>query len=208
MRYEVRVIGSAGQGSILAAVVLATAAAEEGLWAAQTATYGAAMRSGVSLGDVVISDKPIDFPKTTELDAVIIQSQEAYDDMIKGKPVRLDPECSEADADILVNVKPGALVIVDEDLVQCDLDCNMYRVVSAPIARTAAEVLGRRQVMNIVALGVFQVATTLQFDGKPLISEESFLRAIEKSVPARFIDLNKNAFMEGVKIGKAALQKA
>jgi len=207
MRYEVRVIGSAGQGSILAAVVLATAAAEEGLWATQTATYGAAMRSGVSLGDVVISDNLIDFPKTTNLDAVIIQSQEAYDDMIKGKPVRLDPECSENDADVLVNVKPGALVIVDADLVQCDLDANMYRIVSAPIARTAAEVLGRRQVMNIVALGVFQVATSLQFDGKPLISEESFIKAIEKSVPARFVELNKNAFKEGVKIGKEAIAK-
>ena len=62
--------------------------------------------------------------------------------------------------------------------------------------------------MNIVALGVFQVATTIQFDGKPLISEDSFLKAIEKSVPARFIDLNKKAFLEGVKIGQQALQKA
>ncbi len=207
MRYEVRIIGSAGQGSILAGVVLATAAAEEGLWATQTATYGAAMRSGVSMGDVVISDKQIDFPKTTDLDAVVIQSQEAYDDMVKGKPIRLDPECSEADADVLVNVKPGALVIVDSDLVQCDLDCNVYRVVSAPIARTAAEVLGRRQVMNIVALGVFQVATKLQFNGKPLISEDSFLKAIEKSVPARFIELNKKAFEEGIKIGTESLER-
>ena len=208
MRYEVRVIGSAGQGSILAAVVLANAAAEEGLNATQTATYGAAMRSGVSLGDVVISDEPIDFPKTFNLDAVIIQSQEAYDDMVKRNPVKFDPECDEQDADILVNVKPGGLVIVDEDLVQCNVDCNMYRIVSAPIARTAAEVLGRRQVMNILALGVFQVASSLQFDGKPLISEESFLKAIEKNVPSRFIDLNKQAFLEGVKLGKAAIQKA
>lgn len=205
MRYEVRVIGSAGQGSILAAVVLATSAAVEGLWATQTATYGAAMRSGVSLGDVIISDRIIDFPKATNLDAVIIQSQEAYDDMVKGKPVRLDPECSEQDADVLINVKPGALVIVDADLVQCDLDANMYRIVSAPIARTAAEVLGRRQVMNIVALGVFQVATSLHFDGKPLISEDSFLKGIEKSVPSRFVELNKKAFAEGVRLGKEAL---
>jgi 2-oxoglutarate ferredoxin oxidoreductase subunit gamma len=194
MRYEVRIIGSAGQGSILAAVVLATAAAEEGLYATQTAIYGAAMRSGVSLGDVVISDAPIDFPKPTLLDAVVIQSQEAYEDMFKdGK---------------LKNTKEEALVIVDKDLVECTLDENTYKVVSAPIARTAAEVLGRRQVMNIVALGVFQVATSVQFDGKALISEESFLKAIEKSVPARFIDLNKKAFLEGVKIGQQALQKA
>ena len=206
MRYEVRVIGSAGQGSILAAVVLANAAAEEGLNATQTATYGAAMRSGVSLGDVVVSNEPIDFPKTFNLDAVIIQSQEAYDDMVKRNPVKFDPESQ--DTDILLNVKSGGLIIVDEDLVQCNVDHDMYRVVSAPIARTATEVLGKRQVMNILALGVFQVASSLQFDGKPLISEESFLKAIEKNVPSRFIDLNRRAFLEGVKLGKSALQKA
>jgi 2-oxoglutarate ferredoxin oxidoreductase subunit gamma len=190
MRYEVRVIGSAGQGSILAAVVLATAAAKEGLWATQTAIYGAAMRSGVSLGDVVISDAQIDFPKPTTLDAVIIQSQEAYDDIVKDGKVK--------------GLKEGGLVIVDKDLVECKLSPEQYKIVSAPIARTAAETLGKRQVMNIVALGVFQVAVKSHL-GRELISKESFLSAIESSVPKRFIDLNKKAFEEGVKIGEEAL---
>ena len=61
--------------------------------------------------------------------------------------------------------------------------------------------------MNIVALGVFQVVNSLQFEGKSLISEESFIKAVEKNVPSRFVDLNKNAFLEGVKLGKAAIQK-
>jgi 2-oxoglutarate ferredoxin oxidoreductase subunit gamma len=197
MRYEVRVIGSAGQGSILAAVVLANAAAEEGLNATQTATYGAAMRSGVSLGDVVISDEPIDFPKVFNIDTVIFQSQEAYEDMAK----------KGGQGDILKGVKDGALVIVDSDLVTPNLEEGRYKVIAAPIARTATEVLGRRQVMNIVALGVFQVVNSLQFEGKSLISEESFIKAVEKNVPSRFVDLNKNAFLEGVKLGKAAIQK-
>ncbi len=201
MRYEIRVIGSAGQGSILAAVVLATAAVEDNLYATETATYGAAMRSGVSMGDVVVSDEPIDFPKVFNLDAAIIQSQEAYDDMVKGKPVRLDPECGENATDVITMMKEGGLIVTDLDLVQCDLDSAFYRVVAAPIARTATEVLGRRQVMNIVALGVFQVASGL-------ISQDAFLKAIEKAVPARFIDLNKKAFLEGVKIGEEALKKA
>ena len=201
MRYEIRVIGSAGQGSILAAVVLATAAVEDNLYAAETATYGAAMRSGVSMGDVVVSDEPIDFPKVFNLDAAIIQSQEAYDDMVKGKPVRLDPECGENATDVITMMKEGGLIVTDLDLVQCDLDSASYRVVAAPIARTATEVLGRRQVMNIVALGVFQVASGL-------ISQEAFLKAIEKAVPKRFIELNKKAFLEGVKIGKEALERA
>ena len=93
------------------------------------------------------------------------------------------------------------MIVTDLDLVQCDLDSASYRVVAAPFARTATVVLGRRQVMNIVALGVFQVASGL-------ISQEAFLKAIEKAVPERFIELNKKAFLEGVKIGKEALERA
>ncbi|WP_456426985.1 2-oxoacid:acceptor oxidoreductase family protein [Desulfurobacterium sp.] len=204
MRYEIRVIGSAGQGSLLAAYVLAAAAVQEGYHVTQTATYGAAMRSGTSMGDVVISNEPIDFPKVFNLDAVVIQSQEAYDEMVGGKPVRLDPECGEKDADVLVNVKDGAIVVFDIDLVQCDLDANRYRLIAAPIARTATEVVGKRQTMNIVALGVLQVA--LESSECP-ISEESFIKAIEKAVPSRFVELNKKAFAEGVKIGKEALNR-
>jgi 2-oxoglutarate ferredoxin oxidoreductase subunit gamma len=192
MRYEVRIIGSAGQGSILASVVLATASAEEGLYATQTATYGAAMRSGVSHGDVVISDGPIDFPKTTDLNAVIVQSQEAYEHMA----------LSSNQHDRLSATREGAVVIVDKDLVSWNLP-ETYRVIPAPMARVAAEGLGRRQVMNIVALGVLQVATGIHF-GKPLISEDAFLRAIAKSVPSRFVELNKKAFLEGVRLAREA----
>ncbi len=184
-RYESRVIGSAGQGSLLAAYVLATAAAEEGYHVTQTASYGAAMRSGVSMGDVVLADAPIDFPKVFNLDAIIIQSQEAYEKMREGDGLKM--------------TKDGALIIVDSDLVNWDLPEGKYRVVKAPIAKTATDVVGKRQTMNIVALGVFQVAS----DG--LISKESFLKAVEKAVPKKFVELNKKAFEEGVRIGAEVL---
>jgi 2-oxoglutarate ferredoxin oxidoreductase subunit gamma len=193
VRQEIRVIGSAGQGSILAAVVLASAAAEAGMFATQTASYGAAMRSGVSMGDVVISDKPIDYPKALNLNIVVIQSQEAYDNMIDGKPVRLDPQCGESDADTLAEVRIGGTVIADKDLVRCDLLSERYNIVLAPISRTATETIGKKQVANMVALGVLRKATNI-------LSEEAFLKAIEKSVPERFIDINKKAFLAGERL--------
>ncbi|SNR59279.1 2-oxoacid:acceptor oxidoreductase family protein [Desulfurobacterium atlanticum] len=203
MRYEIRVIGSAGQGSLLAAYVLAQAGVEDGYHVTQTATYGAAMRSGTSMGDVVISNEPIDFPKVIDLDAIIIQSQEAYDEMVGGKPVRLDPECGDKNADILVKVKDGAIVVFDADLVKCDLEANRYKLIPAPIARTATEVVGKRQTMNIVALGVLCEALK---DSVAPISEEAFVKAIEKAVPSRFVELNKKAFAEGLKIAKEAVK--
>ena len=203
MRYEIRVIGSAGQGSLLAAYVLATAAVQGGYHVAQTATYGAAMRSGTSMGDVVISNEPIDFPKVTNLDALVIQSQEAYDEMVGGKPIRLDPESGDKNADVLVNVKDGTIVVFDADLVKCDLEANRYRLIPAPIARTATEVVGKRQTMNIVALGVLCEALK---DSVAPISEEAFIKAIEKAVPSRFVELNKKAFEEGLKIAKEAVK--
>ena len=203
MRYEIRVIGSAGQGSLLAAYVLAQAGVEDGYHVTQTATYGAAMRSGTSMGDVVISNEPIDFPKVIDLDAIIIQSQEAYDEMVGGKPIRLDPECGDKNADVLVKVKDGAIVVFDADLVKCDLEANRYRLIPAPIARTATEVVGKRQTMNIVALGVLCEALK---DSEAPISKEAFIKAIEKAVPSRFVELNKKAFEEGLKIAKEAVK--
>ncbi|NIA10039.1 MAG: ketoisovalerate oxidoreductase [Nitrospiraceae bacterium] len=190
MRYEIRIIGSAGQGSILAAVVLASAAAEAGRFATQTASYGSAMRSGISMGDVIISDTPIDFPKTLNLDIVVIQSQEAYDNMVDGRPVRFDLQCGEGNADSLADVKIGATVIADKNLVRCDLLSERYNIILAPMSKTATDTIGKKQVANMVALGVLRKATNI-------LPQEAFLKAIEKSVPKRFIDINKKAFLAG-----------
>ncbi len=189
-RFEIRIIGTAGQGSITAAIILAKAAVEDGKYATQTAQYGAAMRTGVSIGDCIIDNEEIDFPKVIEADAVIIQSQEAYD--------KIKLPSITGDKDILAHVKEGAYVILDRDLVKHNLDSSKYKVIEVPMAKVAAEVVGKRQVMNVVALAALQEVTKI-------VSKEALEKAVVSSVPERFIDLNKKALEEGFKMAKEAL---
>ena len=189
-RFEIRIIGTAGQGSITAAIILAKAAVEDGKYATQTALYGAAMRTGVSIGDCIIDNEEIDFPKVINADAIIIQSQEAYD--------KIKLPSLTGNKDILANVKEGAYVILDKDLVKHNLDTSKYKVIEVPMAKVAAEVVGKRQVMNVVALAALQEITKI-------LSKEALEKAVVSSVPERFIELNKKALEEGYKMAKQAL---
>jgi len=189
-RFEIRIIGTAGQGSITAAIILAKAAVEDGKYATQTALYGAAMRTGVSIGDCIIDNEEIDFPKVINADAIIIQSQEAYD--------KIKLPSLTGNKDILSHVKEGAYVILDKDLVKHNLDTSKYKVIEVPMAKVAAEVVGKRQVMNVVALAAFQEITKI-------LSKEALEKAVVSSVPERFIELNKKALEEGYKMAKQAL---
>lgn len=189
-RFEIRIIGTAGQGSITAAIILAKAAVEDGKYATQTALYGAAMRTGVSIGDCIIDNEEIDFPKVINADAIIIQSQEAYD--------KIKLPSLTGNKDILANVKEGAYVILDKDLVKHNLDTSKYKVIEVPMAKVAAEVVGKRQVMNVVALAALQEITKM-------LSKEALEKAVVSSVPERFIELNKKALEEGYKMAKQAL---
>ena len=89
-------------------------------------------------------------------------------------------------------------VILDKDLVKHNLDTSKYKIVEVPMAKVAAEVVGKRQVMNVVALAALQEVTKI-------ISKEALEKAVVSSVPERFIDLNKEALEEGFKMAKQAL---
>src|SRR5512141_2209504 len=99
-RSEIRLAGEGGQGMILAGIILAEAAAiYDGKQATQTQSYGPEARGGASRSEVVISDVEIDHPEVLSADVVVALSQEAYKKFAK-------------------SVRPGGLLIVDEDKVQ------------------------------------------------------------------------------------------
>ncbi len=76
---QVRIGGEAGQGVVLAGVVLAQAAMGDGRKVAQSARYGAAVRGGEATADLVISDTPIDYPHVETPDILVVFSQQTYD---------------------------------------------------------------------------------------------------------------------------------
>lgn len=177
---EMRLAGLGGQGLILAGIIVAEAAGiHEGKEVAQTQAYGAEARGGFSRSDVVIRDEPILFPKASKLDFLLAMSQSAYEEN-------------------LPSLKKGGTLLVDSTYVSEVSGANMYAI---PFSKIAKQKFGRENVANIIALG----AITQVF---PIISEKSMEKAVLNRVPKRFIEMNKQAFKEGVHLGDEKVQES
>src|ERR1035441_782243 len=128
---EIRVAGFGGQGVILAAIVIGKAAAIfEGGYATMTQAFGPEARGGSSSAQVILSTEPILYPYITQPDILVVMSQEAY--------TRFAPQ-----------LKPGGILIAEQELVHIDKPPSGIRVYGVPATRLAEE-LGRKVVLNIV----------------------------------------------------------
>lgn len=176
MRKEARLSGFGGQGIILAGEILGKAAAlYDGKHATFTQSYGPESRGGACAAEVVIDDGPVHYPHVLDPDILVVMSQGAYH--------RYAPE-----------LRPGGLLIYDEDLVKIDQTAKNHRVLAVPATRIA-EGLGRKLVANIVILGFLAAVTDLA-------SSEALLKAVLASVPKGTEDLNRRAFEAGMEYGK------
>ena len=183
MRKEVLIGGFGGQGVILASVILGRATAVyEGLYSVQTQAYGPESRGGASRAEVVISDEPIDYPKTTKPNYAILLSQQAYD---KYLPL----------------VKDGGIVIIEKDLVpkrNVELEKKL-EVFALPLTEIAEETTGLSLTMNILTLGFFAKLTGI-------VSEEAIEKAVLESIPKGTEELNLKALHKGFELGEKALK--
>ncbi|OGO18466.1 MAG: hypothetical protein A2Z14_11430 [Chloroflexi bacterium RBG_16_48_8] len=168
MRKEIRISGFGGQGVGLAGFILGKAFSIFGeLEAVMTQSYGPEARGGASSVNIVVADRPIDFPFVQNADILVALSQEAY---TRNRP--------EAKQEALVFIDHGLVSPFDEDL-----------VLKIP-ATELAEKLGSRIVANMVMLGFFAAHTEL-------VQPEAVKKSIETSVLPRTIPLNLQAFQLG-----------
>lgn len=168
MREEIRLSGFGGQGVALAGYVLGKAfALYEDLEVVMTQAYGPEARGGASNADIVISDEPIDYPFVQQSGVLVAMSQESY-------------------TRFRSTVRPDAMILIDDELVEPSPEDNLYGV---PATRLAEE-LGRRIVANMVMLGFFTAVTGL-------VSREAMEKAIESSVRPKTVPLNLRAFAMG-----------
>jgi 2-oxoglutarate ferredoxin oxidoreductase subunit gamma len=175
---EIRIAGFGGQGVILSAIVLGKAASiYENGFATMTQNFGPEARGGACSAQLVLSDAPVLYPYTTQPDIMVIMSQEAYN--------RFAHE-----------LKPGGLLIIEEDLVRvADLKGDP-RVYAVPATRFAEE-LGKRMVLNSVMVGFFTAVTKL-------LAPDAVRKAVADSVPSSFRELNLKAFEKGYEYGYTA----
>lgn len=179
MRHEVRLSGSGGQGMLLAGIILAEAAILAGKNAVQSQSYGPEARGGASRSEVVISSADIDYPKVSQPEVFMALTQEAY------QKYRHD-------------LRPGALLVVDESLSLTGDLPEDTTVVSVPIIQSATETLKRPIVANIIALGVLVGASSLV--------ERKFLEeAVLHRVPRGTEELNKQALDLGFQLAAEAV---
>ena len=170
-RFEIRLCGSGGQGIILASIILAEAAGIiEGYNVSQTQSYGPEARGGRCRAEVVISSKPIDYPKALQLDMMLAMNQASC-----------DAYC--------YDFKPNGLLLVDSVLVD---QAPTSRVVALPFTEMAREVAGMDLVANIVALGALGHFC-------PLLTRKSLEAALSARVPEETRRINRKALQAGIK---------
>jgi 2-oxoglutarate ferredoxin oxidoreductase subunit gamma len=170
-RFEVRLVGTGGQGMILAGIILAEAAAvgaDKNV--AQTQSYGPEARGGASKAEVIISNGQIDYPKVLRADLLLAMSQEACD--------KYGHE-----------VNPEGWLIVDGD--QVKRVPRHLRTVRVPISRIAEEEIGRKITANIVGLGVIVGLTEV-------VPREAIAQAVERRAPPGTKEINQQALEAGL----------
>jgi len=90
-------------------------------------------------------------------------------------------------------LKPGGLLLVEEDLVRLAEVPEGIRVYGVPATRLAEE-LGKRMVLNIVMVGFFAAIAGV-------LTSDALRAAVADSVPPSFKDLNLRAFDKGYAYG-------
>lgn len=170
---EMRLSGSGGQGLILGGIILAEAAILDGKLAIQSQSYGPEARGGSSKSEVLISNKPIHFPKVTKPNLVLAMTQDAVNKYS-------------------VDLPSDGILITDTTFVK-EIPANIKNVYQLPITETAKQNLGRDLFANIVALGAIVALT----EG---VSFDSITKAVLSRVPAGTENLNKQALELGTSL--------
>ena len=175
MLSEIRIAGFGGQGVILAAVVIGKAEAIfHGGYACMTQSFGPEARGGSSSAQVILSSEPILYPYVARPDVLVVMSQEAYK--------KFGPQ-----------LKPGGILIVEQELVRIEHPPKGVRFYGVPATRLAEE-LGRKVVLNIVMVGFFAAVTHI-------LDPDSVRQAVADSVPPAMQKLNLQAFDKGFEYG-------
>jgi 2-oxoglutarate ferredoxin oxidoreductase subunit gamma len=174
---EIRLGGLGGQGVILCASIIGKCASIfGGKQATLIQAFGPEARGSACSAQVILSDEAIGYPYVKTPDVLVLMSQDAYNQFIP-------------------QLKPGGLVLYEEELVAIDGKLPKgAKAVGIPATRFAEE-LGRRLVLNIVMVGFFAGATNL-------VSWEAIEQAVRSSVPKGTEDLNLKALKKGYDYGR------
>ena len=168
---EIRVHARAGQGAITTAMLMATAAFEDGKYALAFPHFGAQrmgapMNAFVRISDAVIRVRS----QVTEPDYVIVQDPT----LLKG-------------FDVVAGLNPNGIALINGNFAKPQLNTKA-RVIMVPASDIAQQVIGRPDRANTALIGAFAAA-----------SGELSIEAINKAILARFSGKPAEQNIEAVK---------
>ena len=173
---DINIAGLGGQGSILAGVILGTAAVTyDRKFAVQTQAYSSELRGGFAATWVIVSDRPVDFPRVTAPDILVAQAQDAINRFAKV-------------------LKPNGLLIIDSDMI-AEPPTGIERIVRVPATSLSRNELKTPVVANMIMLGALWQATGI-------VSREALEKAIADFVPSGKTKLNLEAFDCGARVAE------
>lgn len=172
---KITLCGFGGQGIILTAVMLGTAAVTKGgLYAVQTQSYGSEARGGQCQAELIIDKNPINSPVAQEKNLLVALFQNAYEKYI--------PTLDE-----------NGVLVIDPQLVT-----NLTRPIAHTFAVPATQIavdLGNRMSANMVVLGFLSECLGM-------LKEEDLMDVIRTQVNPRFVELNLKAAQAGIAYAK------
>lgn len=169
-RINFQFCGFGGQGLVLSATVLGTAAVRAGLYGVQTQSYGSEARGGECQAELSVSGSAVRSPSPDQVDVLVAMSQAALDRYSK-------------------RLRHGGALLIDPQFVERPQGIDA-RILEVPVTRLATEEFGMPIVANMVLLGFLRQATGL-------VPEAALLEAIRESVPERFLETNLKAAGRG-----------
>jgi 2-oxoglutarate ferredoxin oxidoreductase subunit gamma len=177
---ELRIAGFGGQGVILAGMVVGRAATiYDGKFVTLTQSFGPEARGSACSVQLIVSPEPVLYPYITRPEILVVMSQEAC-------------------ARFCCDIKPGGVLLYEQDLIKLSKKCAPnVKTFGIPATRLAEE-LGRKLVLNMVMVGFVTAMTSLT-------TAEAGRKSVADSVPKGTEQLNLAAFEKGYEYGRTLL---
>jgi 2-oxoglutarate ferredoxin oxidoreductase subunit gamma len=168
---DLAIAGVGGQGSILAGVILGSAAVTfDGKYATQTQAYSSELRGGFAAAWVIVSDEPIEFPRVTAPDILVAQA----------------PDSIKRFGDVL---KSDGILIADSDMVH-EIPPKVKHIYKVP-----ATTIARNEIKIAVAANMIMLGALCNITG--VVGRQALEQAIAAAVPKGKEDINLEAFNLG-----------
>jgi indolepyruvate ferredoxin oxidoreductase, beta subunit len=186
---SILLVGVGGQGTILAAKVLSQVALEQGLEVKMSEVHGMSQRGGsvvtfVKFGEQVFS--PIVEPGEADF-IVAFEKLEAlrWAHYLKPTGVLITNDQEISPMPVIIGAVSYPEGIIEQ------LQARGQQVIGIK-ALELAKNCGNSKATNLVLMGVLAKQTE--------IDQEIWLKAVDRKVPAKFLDLNRKAFLAGYQI--------